>query len=334
MEISKGKFQMMLSENGLATGKSCVSSPKTRFGKNALSENVDNYVFYKSFDDCSSSPNRLFEISKTTHHGSNLQCTSNDSSNIQLITAAGSSTAQGNSASTDKRITLYKTEMCRTFEEMGFCRYGTKCQFAHDSAELRMVPRHPRYKTEICKTFWQKGYCPYGKRCCFIHAECEVKPNPSQIITNKLQYILANTNDERAGGEINGSTKSISSKYIDSEFIPLMRDRKIYSQSQRPIIQNNFELFSSSLDALIEPKFLDLQETFSSSYIPRSEMPKFPTVHAVHRPRLKEFSPFDPASYIFDTSSPSSSEAEEISKKFHGEVFIEHLQMDMLRLID
>jgi Zinc finger C-x8-C-x5-C-x3-H type (and similar) len=74
----------------------------------------------------------------------------------------------------DKRIVLYKTEMCRTFEETGLCRYGIKCQFAHDKSELRQVARHPRYKTEICKTYWQLGTCPYGKRCCFIHNESEI----------------------------------------------------------------------------------------------------------------------------------------------------------------
>lgn len=76
----------------------------------------------------------------------------------------------------DKRVALYKTEMCRTWEETGVCKYGAKCQFAHDRRELRALPRHPRYKTEICKTFWQQGTCPYGKRCCFIHDEYEAKP--------------------------------------------------------------------------------------------------------------------------------------------------------------
>ncbi|CAG8682271.1 14025_t:CDS:2, partial [Gigaspora margarita] len=68
-----------------------------------------------------------------------------------------------------KKATLYKTEMCRNWEERGSCRYGNKCQFAHSDAELRKVTHHPKYKTEICKTFWQNGTCPYGKRCCFIH---------------------------------------------------------------------------------------------------------------------------------------------------------------------
>ncbi|TPX55495.1 hypothetical protein PhCBS80983_g05270 [Powellomyces hirtus] len=70
-----------------------------------------------------------------------------------------------------KKMSLYKTELCRSWEETGTCRYGTKCQFAHSQVELRPVDRHPKYKTEMCKTFWEKGTCPYGKRCCFIHTE-------------------------------------------------------------------------------------------------------------------------------------------------------------------
>jgi hypothetical protein len=47
---------------------------------------------------------------------------------------------------------LFKTEMCRSYEENGWCRYGPKCQFAHGYEELRQPPRHPKYKTEICMT--------------------------------------------------------------------------------------------------------------------------------------------------------------------------------------
>ena len=80
--------------------------------------------------------------------------------------------------SISKKISLYKTEMCRSFDETGFCRYGNKCQFAHNENELRQISRHPRYKTETCKTFWEQGFCPYGRRCCFIHTDNpDMKPN-------------------------------------------------------------------------------------------------------------------------------------------------------------
>jgi len=63
----------------------------------------------------------------------------------------------------------YKTELCRTFEESGICRFGETCTFAHGFAELRAVPRHPRYKTEPCRTYHTLGYCQYGARCHFVH---------------------------------------------------------------------------------------------------------------------------------------------------------------------
>jgi hypothetical protein len=75
----------------------------------------------------------------------------------------------GGPSAHNRKIGLYKTEICRNWEEKQSCRYGVKCQFAHGSTDVRNVPRHPKYKTEICRTFWVTGSCPYGKRCCFIH---------------------------------------------------------------------------------------------------------------------------------------------------------------------
>uniref|UniRef100_H3B8B9 mRNA decay activator protein ZFP36 n=1 Tax=Latimeria chalumnae TaxID=7897 RepID=H3B8B9_LATCH len=63
----------------------------------------------------------------------------------------------------------YKTELCNTFQEMGFCKYGAKCQFAHGLEELRVLNRHPKYKTEFCYKYRMYGACPYGSRCNFIH---------------------------------------------------------------------------------------------------------------------------------------------------------------------
>ncbi|KAI8331458.1 hypothetical protein BD560DRAFT_415711 [Blakeslea trispora] len=70
-----------------------------------------------------------------------------------------------------RKYQLYKTEMCRNWQEMGSCRYAKKCRFAHGQQELRCVQRHAKYKTEICKTFHLTGTCSYGVRCTFIHDE-------------------------------------------------------------------------------------------------------------------------------------------------------------------
>ncbi|KAJ6574755.1 hypothetical protein B0H19DRAFT_611457 [Mycena capillaripes] len=86
------------------------------------------------------------------------------------LSPGSTNNGQGPSAN-NRKLGLYKTELCRSWEEKGTCRYAGKCQFAHGEEELRNVSRHPKYKTEICRTFWVSGSCPYGKRCCFIHTE-------------------------------------------------------------------------------------------------------------------------------------------------------------------
>ncbi|ORZ17808.1 hypothetical protein BCR42DRAFT_325672, partial [Absidia repens] len=63
----------------------------------------------------------------------------------------------------------YKTEYCRNWTELGHCRYGTKCRYAHGANELRKAPRHLLYKTQICRAYHEQGECPYGIRCTFIH---------------------------------------------------------------------------------------------------------------------------------------------------------------------
>lgn len=50
----------------------------------------------------------------------------------------------GGPSANNRKLGLYKTELCRSWEEKGTCRYGTKCQFAHGEDELRRVARHPK----------------------------------------------------------------------------------------------------------------------------------------------------------------------------------------------
>lgn len=84
------------------------------------------------------------------------------------VVPQGSPLQPGPSAN-NRKLNLYKTELCRSWEEKGTCRYGAKCQFAHGEDELRKVSRHPKvsrrhakatttyiccpsqYKTEICR---------------------------------------------------------------------------------------------------------------------------------------------------------------------------------------
>lgn len=90
----------------------------------------------------------------------------------------GSSSMNGN---------RYKTELCRTYQDSGTCKYGEKCQFAHGTHELRTLPRHPKYKTELCRTFHSSGYCPYGPRCHFVHKPEERRTVESNQMLNDAQ---------------------------------------------------------------------------------------------------------------------------------------------------
>ncbi|KNZ60902.1 uncharacterized protein VP01_1484g1 [Puccinia sorghi] len=97
-----------------------------------------------------------------------------------------------------KKTNLYKTELCRSWEEKGTCRYGSKCQFAHGQEELKNVSRHPKFKTEICRTFWLHGSCPYGKRCCFLHTtptQSGVSAAPSSLDKKEATQAGRNVHD-------------------------------------------------------------------------------------------------------------------------------------------
>lgn len=104
-------------------------------------------------------------------------------------------------------ITTLQTELCRSFEEFGTCRYGSKCQFAHSLDELRPVQRHPKYKTEVCRTFATTGTCPYGTRCRFIHQSATLaqlrtmKAGGSVSSSENLAAVPTNTKHVESNGQ-------------------------------------------------------------------------------------------------------------------------------------
>ncbi len=63
--------------------------------------------------------------------------------------------------------------MCKNWIETGFCRYATKCQFAHGGVELngKVLPLNAKYKSKLCNTFSEGLFCPYANRCLFRHED-------------------------------------------------------------------------------------------------------------------------------------------------------------------
>lgn len=118
--------------------------------------------------------------------------------------AAALSAAQHQQQQDEQQTTTssqrYKTELCRSYQENGVCKYGDKCQFAHGSHELRSMQRHPKYKTELCRTFHAAGYCPYGPRCHFVHDTAQ----------NELSVKLASLSSSSSGSSSLSSSSSTS----------------------------------------------------------------------------------------------------------------------------
>ena len=63
----------------------------------------------------------------------------------------------------------HKTELCKTFSELGYCPYRNKCRFAHGKEELIKQPNRCKVTKTRCKGFWLQGVCKYGVRCQFEH---------------------------------------------------------------------------------------------------------------------------------------------------------------------
>ena len=87
----------------------------------------------------------------------------------------------------------YKTELCTNFTAKGFCKYETRCRFAHGKEEL--VSKRVNsvfYKQKNCETFFTTGSCPYGIRCTFKHDERKLitiqKPFQYKIIELVKQF--------------------------------------------------------------------------------------------------------------------------------------------------
>lgn len=109
-------------------------------------------------------------------------------------------------------MSRFKTELCNNLIELGNCKYGDRCHYAHGAHELRQVSRrHPKYRTEKCKNFELTGKCPFGPRCSYVHP----KPDLDSMIEQLTKYMKhtkapkPDPEDDNAT-DLNGSDDNIS----------------------------------------------------------------------------------------------------------------------------
>lgn len=140
----------------------------------------------------------------------------------------------------------YKTELCRSFQENGICKYSDKCQFAHGAYELRNMSRHPKYKTELCRTFHAAGYCPYGPRCHFVHdTQIDANTRTAKPVTSPKQLSLKLNNLSSASSFSGSSSSSSSGSTSPLSLNQFQFDFNNDLESLLP--QNNFNQASNSL---------------------------------------------------------------------------------------
>jgi hypothetical protein len=233
-----------------------------------------------------------------------------------------------------KKTALYKTELCRSWDETGSCRYGNKCQFAHSDEEIRPVERHPKYKTELCRTFWERGVCPYGKRCCFIHSANDSNKNfpengsqgsllrpppPPKSLDKLFQKLSIEANSEQ-----------------DDLDLPVMIPQSLFSD---PIFDED-EFIPSAVTSPSDDRKRTISQSFPITPPPSSGGPLRPRSDS-----LGSYDPWEPVhrihpSELFNRSSTTSTLGSVSSiRQSHGQqrsfaLFSEHSGNDLHRFLN
>jgi hypothetical protein len=106
-----------------------------------------------------------------------------------LASASRPSTRRQPEEESERPAQLYKTRMCKNFEQAGTCKFGDKCNFAHGKEDLRRGSGGPApsnrgggggaaganggYKKKLCERF-ASGSCLYADKCTFAHGADDI----------------------------------------------------------------------------------------------------------------------------------------------------------------
>jgi len=190
--------------------------------------------------------NTTLDTSLTLHNHSN----SNDSLGSLLTNVSMTSPTLGFGNDLKQRIKLkkdameyvdymkeyqqdpkYKTEMCKSWSETGFCAYGNKCRFAHGKQELfDKVVACKKYKQKDCLSFFKNKYCCYGSRCHFRHEERRL----NQIERSYYHHFLTNLQSSLTHDEVmNMSDEMLTEFILFSKGKAMTRRLPVFSNEQK-----------------------------------------------------------------------------------------------------
>ncbi|CDW71209.1 zinc finger [Stylonychia lemnae] len=96
---------------------------------------------------------------------------------------------------TNQLNNLYKTQLCKHFQQTKQCHVGKRCHFAHGEHELRkreeplplevtmrmMNIPYNNFKTQTCKNYEKEGKCKFGDKCSYAHGNTDLR-NPYENI--------------------------------------------------------------------------------------------------------------------------------------------------------
>ncbi|XP_058731379.1 uncharacterized protein LOC131603135 isoform X2 [Vicia villosa] len=99
--------------------------------------------------------------------------------------SSSSSSSRGSSSSSSSNKSLFKTEICRAWEETGNCRFNSKCQFAHIREELHPGRFPMNIKSEMGKISIRPGPSIYSPNTCIVQEHQEVA-EPQRVVTRPI----------------------------------------------------------------------------------------------------------------------------------------------------